>query len=134
MNWFLILLLAVAAVPVFIWAYRRYLDVLTGPGSRTKRRSMTDRGDHSPRRYFVDKDGRRVLVGLTIEETFEFETLDDLPALDESGHQFGWNENGIPTATREKRWLELYSKHDKAWRQWMVETQLDRCASLTFLN
>jgi hypothetical protein len=37
---------------------------------------MTNRIDHyAPRRYFVDKNGRRVLIGLTIEETFEFETL-----------------------------------------------------------
>lgn len=95
---------------------------------------MTDFGDHSPRRYFVDKDGRRVLIGLTIEETFEFETLDSLPALDESGTHVAWNENGIPTTTREKRWLELYSIHDKAWKQWMVETYADRCGSLTFIN
>jgi hypothetical protein len=27
-----------------------------------------------------------------------------------------WHENGIPTITREKRWLELYSKHDEAWK------------------
>jgi hypothetical protein len=47
---------------------------------------MTDPGDHSPRRYFVDKDGRRVLIGLTIEETLEFETLDSLLALDASGN------------------------------------------------
>ena len=53
------------------------------------------------RRYFVDKNGRRVLIGLTIEETFEFETLDILPALDESGNHVAWDENGLPTTTRE---------------------------------
>jgi hypothetical protein len=31
-----------------------------------------------PRRYYVDKNGRRVLIGLTVEETFEFETLEPL--------------------------------------------------------
>jgi hypothetical protein len=47
-----------------------------------KSHGMTsDSKGHSPRRYFVDNNGRRVLVGLTIEETFEFETLDNLPAL-----------------------------------------------------
>ena len=87
---------------------------------------MTDPRDHSPRRYFVDKNGRRVLIGLTIEETLEFETLDSLPALDESGNHVAWDENGVPATTREKRWLVLYSKHDKAWREWMVETYADR--------
>ena len=38
---------------------------------------MTDFGDHSPRRYFVDENGCRVLIGLTIEETFEFEIEPD---------------------------------------------------------
>ncbi len=46
---------------------------------------MTDPTDHLPRRYFVDKSGRRVLIGLSIEETLEFETLDNLPVLDEGG-------------------------------------------------
>jgi hypothetical protein len=95
---------------------------------------MTDRDGHSPRRYFADTDGRRVLVGLTIEETFEFETLDNLSALEESGNHVGWDENGIPTTTREKRWLELYTKHDAAWRQWMAETCADRRRSSTLLN
>jgi hypothetical protein len=31
MGWFLILVLIVIGVPVFTWAYRRHLDVLTGP-------------------------------------------------------------------------------------------------------
>jgi hypothetical protein len=38
--------------------------------------------DQLPKRYRVDKRGRRVLVGLSIEETFECETLDDLAPLD----------------------------------------------------
>ena len=33
---------------------------------------------NAPRRYFVDGYGRRVLVGLTFEETFEFEALEVL--------------------------------------------------------
>jgi hypothetical protein len=94
----------------------------------------SDLREQSPRRYFVDENGRRVLIGLTIEETFEFETLDSLPALDESGNHVAWDENEIPTTTREKRWLELYDKHDQAWRQWMVETNADRSVGLTFIN
>jgi hypothetical protein len=81
-----------------------------------KRRGMTDFGDHSPRRYFVDADGRRVLIGLSVEETFEFETLDNPPGLDQSGKHVARDENGVPATRREKRWLELYSKHDRAWK------------------
>ena len=99
-----------------------------------KFRAMTEFGDHSPRRYFVDKGGRRVLIGLTIEETFEFETLDSLPALYESGNHLAWDDDGIPTTTREKRWLELYNKHDEAWRAWMIETSSDRCGDLSIIN
>jgi hypothetical protein len=95
---------------------------------------MTDSGDHLPRRYFVDKAGRRVLIGLTVEETFEFETLDSLPALDDSGTCIAWDENGIPTTTREKRWLALYGKHDAAWKLWMADTHTERRAGSAFLN
>jgi hypothetical protein len=93
---------------------------------------MTDFGDHSPRRYFVDADGCRVLIGLSLEETFEFEALDGLPALDASGEHVACDENSAPTPTREKRWLVLYSKHDSAWRQWMIETCADRERNLAF--
>jgi hypothetical protein len=95
---------------------------------------MTEFGDHSPRRYFVDQAGRRVLIGLTIEETTEFETLDNPPALDEARNHVASGENGVSTTTREKRWLELYSKHDRAWRQWMAETHADRRGSSEFLT
>jgi len=95
---------------------------------------MSDATDHLPRRYFVDENGRRVLIGLTIEETFEFETLDRQPALDEAGKHVAWDEDGIPTTVREKRWLELYSKHDGAWRLWMVETSADRRGNSALVN
>jgi len=45
-----------------------------------------------------------------------------------------WDEDWIPTTTRAKRALELYSKHNKAWRKWVDETHADRCGSLTFIN
>src|SRR5579862_4393175 len=45
---------------------------------RSRPRSMADPGNNSPRRYFIDDGGRRVLIGLTVEETFEFERLDQL--------------------------------------------------------
>jgi hypothetical protein len=95
---------------------------------------MIEYGSHQPRRYYVDNNGRRVLFGLTLEETFEFETLDGLPALDDSGSHVAWDENGLPTSPREKRWLELYSKHDEAWRLWMSETNLNRSGGLTIFN
>ena len=71
--------------------------------------------DKLPKRYRVDKNGRRVLVGLSIEETFEFETLSDLAPLDDSGSPIPWRD-GVPITTRERRCLELYQKHDAAWR------------------
>lgn len=104
------------------------------PGFQAKAHDMTDFGGHSPRRYFVDENGRRVLIGLNIEETREFDTLDGLPALDESGNHVAWDENGIPTTTREKRWLELYSKHDTAWSRWLAEIYPDRRGGLGFIN
>jgi len=95
---------------------------------------MTDFGEHSPRRYFVDNDGRRVLIGLTPEETFEFETLDSQPAAEHGGSHRAWAENGIRVPAPEKRWLELYGKHDKAWKQWMARARPDRPANSDFVN
>jgi hypothetical protein len=60
---------------------------------------------------------------LTIEETFEFETLDSLPALDESGNHVAWDEYGVSATTL-----------DKAWIEWMVETYADRSEGLAFIN
>lgn len=71
--------------------------------------------DQLPKRYGVDEKGRRVLLGLSVEETFEFEALDDLAPLDETGMAMAWRD-GVPITDREKRWLELYQKHDAAWR------------------
>jgi hypothetical protein len=71
--------------------------------------------DQLPKRYRVDKRNRRVLVGLSIEETFEFQTLDDLAPLNDSGGHIPWPA-GVPITTRERRWLELYQKHDAAWK------------------
>jgi hypothetical protein len=75
----------------------------------------------SPRRYYNNKNGRRVLIGLSEEETFEFEKLDASPALDETGQHMAWTAEGQPSTIREKRWLELYLKHDEAWKAWMVK-------------
>ena len=73
-----------------------------------------------PRRYYINQQGQRILIGLSVEETFEFETLERLPPTDESG-QAAWSAGGRPTTGREKRWLELYVKHDNAWMIWAAE-------------
>jgi hypothetical protein len=77
--------------------------------------------EFAPRRYCVDTDGKRVLIGLSVQETFEFETLDALPPLDDTGSHVSWSTDGQPTTKREKRWLELYLKHDEAWKDWVVK-------------
>ena len=68
------------------------------------------------KRYHIDENGRRVLVGLTSAETREFETLDSLSPSDGDG--VAWTFDGVPTTGREKRWLQLYTKHDEAWKTW----------------
>jgi hypothetical protein len=65
-------------------------------------------------RHTIDANGRRVLVGLTAAETREFETLDSLSPSDGDG--VAWTFDGVPTTGREKRWLQLYTKHDEAWK------------------
>jgi hypothetical protein len=73
-----------------------------------------------PRRYYVDERGRRVLIGLSAEETVEFEKLDELPPLIDAGH-VAWSDKGAMTSIHEKRWFELYIKHDAAWTSWAAE-------------
>lgn len=78
---------------------------------------MIASGNAAPRRYFVDGVGKRVLIGLTVEETREFEGLDrgqvEPRAMDA--------EAGLVVAEdSEQRWLTLYEKHDLAWRSWLV--------------
>ena len=72
--------------------------------------------DQLPKRYRIDENGHRVLVGLSIEETFEFETFGELAPSDNTGVIITWRD-GVPLSDREKRWLELYQKHDDAWKE-----------------
>jgi hypothetical protein len=95
---------------------------------------MTELSNDSPRRYFVDSEGRRVLVGLTLEETFEFETLDSLAALSWRGGHVLWEESGFPATKQQKRWLELYTKHDLAWITWMADSRAKEGRSSPYLN
>ena len=75
--------------------------------------AMTSPTYNAPRRYFVDGGGRRVLIGLTPEETFEFERLDSEQAQ-------------VAPDAGERRRLELYEKHEGAWRAWMAQSRTER--------
>ena len=71
-----------------------------------------------PRRYYVDENGHRVLIGLNVEETFEFEALDETSPVADDG-SIAWKSAGeMPVTEREVRWLELYTKHANAWKLW----------------
>ena len=95
---------------------------------------MSDHSHDSPRRYFVDGSGQRVLVGLTIEETSEFETLDGLAAVGKGSGQVLWDESDQLGSKRHSRWLELYAKHERAWGQWMAHIRANKNESLPFVN
>ncbi|WP_407185053.1 hypothetical protein [Bradyrhizobium centrosematis] len=80
----------------------------------------------APRRYVVDGMGRYVLIGLTHEETLEFQRLDSrqvgrLGARGDAAHQ-----NDLGPADEDLRWLELYAKHDSSWKRWMVASRTER--------
>ena len=64
-------------------------------------------GDDS---YVLDSDGNRILIGLTLDETREFESLDELIS----------SLSSAPTndsrSLNERRWLVLYDKHEAAVR------------------
>ena len=96
---------------------------------------MSDLRGHSPRRYVVDVSGRRVLVGLTLEETSEFEGLDtSLPVLDgpaPAGETLG--AETMPSAV-EGQWLELYDKHGKAWIKWKADLRAGQGGNSPFFN
>ena len=60
--------------------------------------------------YVLDAEGNRILIGLTLDETREFERLDELMS----------NVSFVPTddsrSLNERRWLVLYDKHEAAVR------------------
>lgn len=61
--------------------------------------------------YVLEAYGKRVLIGLTLDETIEFERLDEaiLDSLSEEYDDY--------RARKERRWLVLHDKHDAALRQ-----------------
>jgi hypothetical protein len=79
---------------------------------------MTEPKRDSPRRYIVNGTGQRVIVGLTISETIEFETLDNPDTRLSSATLHG---RCVGQDDRERRWLELYVKHEQAWSKWMAK-------------
>ncbi len=79
----------------------------------------------APRRYFVDAVGQRVLIGLTIEETREFEDLDRAQADQGTGGPPGVVVGSF--VLDECRWLALYEKHHSAWRSWINRGSLCSC-------
>jgi hypothetical protein len=83
-------------------------------GSKAPHRNRTAPPQSRRDRYSGDAWGPRVLIGLTAAETREFEALDALSPSD--GEEIGWTFGGEPTTLRERRWLELYSRHNEAWR------------------
>jgi hypothetical protein len=60
--------------------------------------------------YVLDADANRILIGLTLEETREFERLDEL-ILSLSSATTDANRS-----KNERRWLVLYDKHEAAVR------------------
>ena len=72
-----------------------------------------------PRRYQASASQPSTLIGLTVEETSEFERLDQL-SLDTHSGNGAWSFDDKPTTPEEKRWLELYRKHETGWSAWLA--------------
>ena len=72
--------------------------------------------------YELDKDGNRVLFGLTVDETREFVELDTKITVANPFASMSSDEWLLPS---EKRWLELYVKHQSAKQPFlaMVKTK-----------
>jgi hypothetical protein len=71
-------------------------------------------------RYAIDADGNPVLIGLSAGETEEFLELDIAisvsgpPLQDPMERWYG---------PRERRWLELYEKHETARRRFLISSK-----------
>ena len=93
---------------------------------------MIDQRHNAPRRYFVDAQGHRVLIGLSLQETAEFEALDVAAETPQIVTETGLGKEAAPVD--DVRWLELYSKHEGAWRVWIARSQAERTPDLGFVN
>lgn len=67
--------------------------------------------------YVLDADGNRILVGLTLDETREFECLDEL--ISSLGPMSSVSTDD-DRSLNERRWLVLYEKHDAALRPFLT--------------
>jgi hypothetical protein len=92
-------------------------------GSKAAHRNQTAAPEPLRERCVVDTQGQRALIGLSAAETREFQALDSQSPSD--GEEIGWTFGGEPTTRREKRWLELYTRHNEAWR---ARTNANNCA------
>jgi hypothetical protein len=66
--------------------------------------------------YVLDDDGNRVLIGLSVDETREFEALHEFLSITNPNPPFSpqqWH------STNEKRWLGLYEKHQAALKPFL---------------
>ena len=70
---------------------------------------------HDDDRYAIDTKGKRVLIGLTAEETREFLRLDGIIG---GGPQTGFSRDNW-SSPDDRRWLELYDKHEAATRPFL---------------
>ena len=64
--------------------------------------------------FTIDAQGNRVRVGLSAEETLEFERLDAREPLDHRGKPIPWYAQSDAIRRSEDRWFELYRKHEDA--------------------
>ena len=90
---------------------------------------MTSLRNNAPRRYFVDAVGRRVLIGLSHDETFEFETLDSRFVSEGAGEFAGQGQVVLPTEGGDQRWQELYAKHEGPWKVWIAQSRAEQAES-----
>jgi hypothetical protein len=71
------------------------------------------------RRYQENFRQPNTLIGLTVDETLEFEQLDRLSPVDHLGN-CTWDLEGDPKTPEQKRWQELYRKHEIGWSLWLA--------------
>jgi hypothetical protein len=86
-----------------------------------------------PRRYHAGEGNRYLIIGLTGDETSEFERLDRLMPLDHQGN-FAWDFEGEAKTPEEQRWFELYRKHEAAWSAWLDPQKLSSSGALSALT
>jgi hypothetical protein len=63
--------------------------------------------------YILDGEGNRILIGLTSDETREFECLDELMS------NVSFEPTDDSRSLNERRWLVLYDKHEAALRKYL---------------